>query len=54
MLSAGHPIELVAQVLGHSNVSMTYKVYGRFLPENMAPAVDVLNFTALRLGSQNQ
>lgn len=54
MLSAGHPIELVAQVLGHSNVAMTYKVYGRYLPESMSPAVDVLNFTDLRLGSKNQ
>lgn len=53
MLSAGHPIEMVAQVLGHSNVSMTYKVYGRYLPESMSPAVDVLNFTGLRLGSKN-
>lgn len=53
MLAAGHPIEMVAQVLGHSNVSMTYKVYGRYLPESMAPAVDVLNFTGLRLGSAN-
>lgn len=53
MLSAGHPIEMVAQVLGHSNVSMTYKVYGRYLPESMSPAVDVLNFTGLRLGSGN-
>ena len=48
MLAAGHPIELVAQILGHSNVSMTYKVYGRYLPESMSPAVDVLNFTGLR------
>lgn len=44
MLAAGHPIELVAQVLGHSNVSMTYRVYGRYMPEHMAPAVDSLNF----------
>ena len=54
MLAAGHPIEMVAQVLGHSNTAMTYKVYGRYLPESMAPAVDVLNFTGLRLGSRNQ
>jgi len=49
MLSAGIPIEKVAQVLGHSNVSMTYKVYGRYLPEHMQDAVDVLDFGSMNL-----
>lgn len=48
MLAAGHPIELVAQVLGHSNVAMTYRVYGRYMPEHMAPAVEALDFTSGR------
>lgn len=48
MLGAGIPIEKVAQVLGHSNVSVTYRVYGRFLPNQMSDAVDALDFMNLR------
>lgn len=47
MIGAGVPIEKVAQVLGHSNVSVTYTVYGRFLPEQMQDAVNVLDFMNL-------
>jgi len=42
MLGAGIPIEKVAQVLGHSNVSVTYRVYGRYLPSQMEDAVEAL------------
>ncbi len=48
MLAAGIPIEKVAQTLGHSNVSVTYRIYGRYLPEHMQDAVDVLNFAAAK------
>lgn len=48
MLGAGIPIEKVAQVLGHSNVSVTYRVYGRFLPQQMQDAVEALDFMSLR------
>ena len=48
MLSAGLPIEMVAQVLGHSNLSVTYRTYGRYLPGQMQDPVDVLNFTEIR------
>lgn len=44
MLAAGVPIEKVAQVLGHSNTSVTFKTYGRYLPEHMQDAVDALDF----------
>lgn len=51
MLAAGVPIEKVAQVLGHSNVSVTYRVYGRYMPEHMQDAVDVLDFATIRKGA---
>jgi len=44
MLQAGVPLEMVAQVLGHSNTTVTFSTYGRYLPEHMAPAVDALDF----------
>lgn len=47
MLSAGIPIEKVAQVLGHSNISVTYSTYGRYLPEHMQDAVNVLDFSSI-------
>lgn len=46
MLGEGIPIEKVAQVLGHSNLATTYRVYGRFLPGHMQDAVNVLNFAS--------
>jgi len=48
MLGAGVSIELVGQMLGHSNLGTTYRIYGRFLPEHMQDAANVLNFTTLR------
>lgn len=48
MLSEGVPIEKVAQVLGHSNIAVTYRTYGRYLPEHMQDAVNVLDFTSLK------
>jgi len=48
MLGAGIPIEKVGQVLGHSNLAVTYKTYGRFLPEQMSDAVEVLDFMSLK------
>lgn len=44
MLSAGQPIEAVAQYLGHSNTAVTFRTYARFLPEHLAGAAEVLNF----------
>lgn len=48
MLSGGVPIEKVAQVLGHSNIAVTYSTYGRYLPEHMQDAVNILDFMNLR------
>ena len=48
MLAAGVPIEMVSQVLGHSNTQITFSTYARYLPQHMAPAVDVLNFMELK------
>ncbi|WP_232617720.1 tyrosine-type recombinase/integrase [Pseudooceanicola antarcticus] len=47
LLSAGIPIEKVAQVLGHSNISVTYSAYGRYLPEHLQDAVIVLDFPSI-------
>lgn len=53
MLQAGQPIEVVSQYLGHSNVQITFKTYARFIPEFMADAAEVLEFTEPRSTSQN-
>lgn len=42
MVENGRSMEEVAQVLGHSNVSTTYRVYGRFSPGYLKDAVGVL------------
>jgi len=47
MVSAGVPMHKVSQYLGHSNTSMTEKVYARYSPSHMQDAADVLNFTQL-------
>lgn len=44
MLSAGQPIEAVAQYLGHSNTAITYQTYARFMPEHLAGAAEILEF----------
>ena len=49
MVSSGIPIEKVAQYLGHSNVAVTYSTYGRFAPEHLTDASEVLEFTNLRV-----
>tara|TARA_R110000868_G_scaffold255990_1_gene512668 strand:+ start:397 stop:1428 length:1032 start_codon:yes stop_codon:yes gene_type:complete len=48
MLSNGIPLEKVSQVLGHSNTAVTFSTYGRYLPEHMQDAVNVLDFMNLR------
>ena len=48
MLEAGIPIAMVGQILGHSNLAVTYRIYGRYDPKHMQGAVDALNFTGLR------
>jgi integrase len=48
MVSSGVPIEKVAQFLGHSNVSVTYSTYGRFAPEHLADAAEILDFVRIK------
>lgn len=48
MLSNGIPLEKVSQVLGHSNTAVTFSTYGRYLPEHMQDAVNVLDFMNLK------
>lgn len=48
MLGAGFPMEKVSQVLGHSSTATTERVYGRYLPQHMQDAVNVLDFTQIR------
>lgn len=48
MVEAGVPMDKVAQMLGHSNTAMTEKVYGRFSPDHLHDAADVLDFTRIR------
>jgi integrase len=48
MVEAGVPISKVAQLLGHSNESVTYSVYGRFAPDALKDAAEILNFAEVR------
>lgn len=48
MVSSGIPIEKVAQFLGHSNTAVTYSTYGRFAPEHLTDAAEVLDFVKLK------
>ncbi|WP_260083518.1 tyrosine-type recombinase/integrase [Phaeobacter inhibens] len=48
MLAKGLPLEKVSQVLGHSNTAITFSTYGRYLPEHMEDAVNVLDFMNLQ------
>lgn len=54
MLANGVPLHKVSQVLGHSNTSITFSTYGRYLPEHMQDAVNVLDFTSLKRGTSVQ
>ena len=48
MVSAGIPMAKVSQYLGHSNTAITERVYGRFAPDHLRDAAEVLDFTSLR------
>ncbi|MBR9840805.1 MAG: site-specific integrase [Rhodobacteraceae bacterium] len=51
MLSEGVPLEKVSQVLGNSNMAVTFSTYARYLPQHMQDAVDVLDFASLKRGA---
>jgi integrase len=44
MAEAGTPIAEIAQVLGHSDMRTTFRVYARFSPEHLAGAISALEF----------
>ena len=48
MLGAGLPIEKVSQMLGHSNLAVTFSTYARYMPQHMQDAADVLNLLTAR------
>lgn len=57
MISAGMPIEVVSQFLGHSTVQITHQTYARFMPEHLQDAADILDlsrFSEPRSTSQNR
>lgn len=44
LAEGGMPMEELAQFLGHSDVSVTRKVYARFSPTHLRRAVEILDF----------
>lgn len=48
MVEGGISFPEVAQFLGHSDPSITFKVYGRFSPTHLRKAANLLNFSGLR------
>lgn len=45
MAAAGRPMQRISQYLGHSNTSVTERVYARFAPDHLREEADVLDFT---------
>lgn len=44
MAQEGKPIQMIAEYLGHSDVSVTYRHYARYMPEHLQSAADVLTW----------
>jgi integrase len=49
MVSAGAPIEMVSEYLGHTSPRLTWSIYGRYRPDAMKQAADALNLDLRRL-----
>ena len=49
MASAGIPMSRISQFLGHSNTSVTERVYARYAPDHLADAAATLEMPNLRL-----
>jgi integrase len=45
LAAAGVPMSKISQYLGHSNTSVTERVYARFAPDHMREEAEVLDFT---------
>lgn len=48
MAEAGVPMSEISQYLGHSNVSVTERVYARYSPTHLRRAAEVVDFTRIR------
>ena len=48
MVQAGIRMDEIAQFLGHSNTSVTFKAYARFSPTHLQTAANVLDFTSIK------
>lgn len=53
MAEAGVPMSEISQYLGHSNASITERVYARYSPDHLRKAADVVDFTRIRAASSN-
>lgn len=51
MLEAGEDIKTIAEIIGHTNVSLTMNIYAHILPEKKQKAVDKIDhlFTSVRV-----
>ena len=45
MADAGRPLERISQYLGHSNTSITQRVYARYAPDHLREEAAILDFT---------
>ena len=48
MAEAGVPMEQIAQYLGHTNVSTTYRIYARYSPTFLQQAAKAVEVGGLR------
>lgn len=48
LAAAGVPMSRISQYLGHSNTSVTERVYARFAPEHMQEEAAILDFVTVR------
>lgn len=46
LVAAGTPMQKVAQYLGHSNTSVTERVYGRYAPDHLREEATILDFVS--------
>ena len=45
LVAGGVPMQKVSQYLGHSSISVTERVYGRFAPDHLRAEAEILDFT---------
>lgn len=47
LVAAGTPMSKVAQYLGHTNTSVTERVYGRYAPDHLRDEAEILDFSSV-------